>query len=65
MTEIWDKESLKQYIVALIDNLEDKEYVLSERRGVDFLEIDIEPPKESRPVEKSGMPSFVRNGRFA
>ena len=46
MTEIWCKESLIDYVTALIRDLDDAEYTLDERRGMDYLEIEIERVRE-------------------
>ncbi|MBQ2654054.1 MAG: hypothetical protein IJF83_10900 [Methanobrevibacter sp.] len=42
MTEMWCKESLKDYVCNLIDGLDDKDYILDKSWGRDFLRIEIE-----------------------
>lgn len=43
MSDVWSKESLKDYVSCLIDDLDDIDYELLESKGRDFLTIRIEP----------------------
>lgn len=54
MTEKWCKETLKDYISYLIDDLDDEEYSLDESRGRDFLRIEIERVKDEHIGWKRG-----------